>query len=143
MTRFWTLLLKQQKTTQAPLRKKHAKLKAVTALEGHADDVDDEDQEKDEDVDVDDYNNEKRLSFSSVLRGLLRSLQTISLDLQANAAASAQRFASGVRNTKEKAYKSKKGLNNAVVPSGDVDFLLKKSLLCFYLFYGFLEWRPF
>ena len=108
MTRFWTLLLKQQKTTQAPLRKKHAKLKAVTALEGHADDVDDEDQEKDdEDVDVD-YNNEKRLSFSSVLRGLLRSLQTISLDLQANAAASAQRFASGVRNTKEKAYKSKK-----------------------------------
>ena len=90
------------------MRKKHAKLKAVTALEGHADDVDDEDQEKDEDYeyDVDDYNNEKRLSFS-VLRGLLRSLQTISLDLQANAAASAQRFASGVRNTKEKAYKSK------------------------------------
>ena len=91
------------------MRKKHAKLKAVTALEGHADDVDDEDQEKDdEDVDVDYNNNEKRLSFSSVLRGLLRSLQTISLDLQANAAASAQRFASGVRNTKEKAYKSKK-----------------------------------
>lgn len=74
------------------MRKKHAKLKAVTALEGHADDVDDEDQEKDEDYeyDVDDYNNEKRLSFS-VLRGLLRSLQTISLDLQANAAA-APRF---------------------------------------------------
>lgn len=64
----------------------------MTALEGHADDVDDEDQEKDEDYeyDVDDYNNEKRLSFS-VLRGLLRSLQTISLDLQANAAA-APRF---------------------------------------------------
>ena len=65
----------------------------MTALEGHADDVDDEDQEKDEDYeyDVDDYNNEKRLSFSSVLRGILRSLQTISLDLQANAAA-APRF---------------------------------------------------
>ena len=115
----------------------------MTALEGHADDVDDEDQEKDdEDVDVD-YNNEKRLSFSSVLRGLLRSLQTISLDLQANAAASAQRFASGVRNTKEKAYKSKKKWTMPWFHLGDVDFLLKKSLLCFYLFYGFLEWRPF
>lgn len=90
----------------------------MTALEGHADDVDDEDQEKDEDYeyDVDDYNNEKRLSFS-VLRGLLRSLQTISLDLQANAAA-APRF--WCAKYKRKSLQIKTEECTMAVPSGEM-----------------------
>ena len=113
----------------------------MTALEGHADDVDDEDQEKDdEDVDVD-YNNEKRLSFS-VLRGLLRSLQTISLDLQANAAA-APRF--WCAKYKRKSLQIKTEECTMVVPSEEemlwVFFRgsqLRKRLLCESFFISFI-----